>query len=137
MCKKVKSQIMCSKISGGLMPSLQHQKRSGDKLKNQIKYCQKSWFTWKIKPNQESIIALSFYRSKMILDHPDCFGRLQIVLVGSKPFWSGPNHFGQVQIKLLWTNFYNIDLTKLIWTRPKRIGPILNNWYSTKMIWTD
>ena len=62
--------------------------------------------------------------------------RLQIVLVGSKLFWSGPNHFGQVQIRLLWTNFYNLDPTKMIWTRPKRIGPVLNNWSLTKMIWT-
>ena len=49
----------------------------------------------------------------MILDHPNCFGQLQIVLVGSKPFWSGPNHFGQVQIRLLWTNLYNLDPTKI------------------------
>ena len=80
--------------------------------------------------------VLSFYRSKIILDHPNCFGRLQIVLVGSKRFWLSPNHFGQVQIRLLWTNFYNLDLTKMIWNRPKRIGPVLNNWYWTKMIWT-
>ena len=43
--KKVKSQIMCSKISDGLKfqaYNVQHQKRSDDKLKNQIKYCQKS-----------------------------------------------------------------------------------------------
>ena len=73
---------------------------------------------------------------KMILDHSNCFGRLQIVLVGSKPFWSGPNHFDQVQIRLLWTIFYDFDLTKMIWTCPKQIGLVLNNWYSTKMIWT-
>ena len=45
MRKKVKSQIMCSKISDGLKfqaYNVQHQKRSDDKLKNQIKYCQKS-----------------------------------------------------------------------------------------------
>ena len=36
-----------------------------------------------------SFKALSFYRSKMILDHPNCFGRVRIVLVGSKSFWSG------------------------------------------------
>ena len=33
------------------------------------------------------------------------------------------------------TNFYNLDLSKMIWTRPKQIGPVQNNWYSTKMIW--
>ena len=36
---------MCSKISDGLKfqaYNVQHQKRSDDKLKNQIKYCQKS-----------------------------------------------------------------------------------------------
>ena len=72
----------------------------------------------------------------MILDCPICFGRVQIVLVMSKPFWSGPNHFGQVQIRLFWTIFYNLDLSKISWTRPKRIGPAQNDWYSTKMIWT-
>jgi hypothetical protein len=30
-------------------------------------------------------------RSKMILDHPNCFGRVQINLVGSKSFLSGSN----------------------------------------------
>ena len=42
--------------------------------------------------------------------------RVQIVLVGSKSFWSGPNNFGHVQIRLFWTNFYNLDLSKMIWT---------------------
>ena len=80
--------------------------------------------------------ALSSYRSKMILERPNCFGRIQIILVGSKSFWLGPNHFGQVQIRFLLTNFYNLDLSKMIWTRPKQIGPVQNDWYSTKMIWT-
>ena len=72
----------------------------------------------------------------MILDHPNCFGQLQINLVGSKLFWSGPNHFGQVHIRLFWTVFfYGVDLSKMIWTRPKRIGPVQNDSYSTKMIW--
>ena len=52
----------------------------------------------------------------------------------SKSFWLGQNHFGQVYIRLLWTNFY--DLSKMIWTRPKQIGPVQNDWYSTKMIWS-
>ena len=29
-----------------------------------------------------------------------------------------------------------MDLTKMIRVLPNRIGPIQNNWYSTKMIWT-
>jgi hypothetical protein len=37
----------------------------------------------------------------MILDRPNCFGRVQIVLVVSKSFWLGPNHFGWVQIILV------------------------------------
>ena len=41
-----------------------------------------------------AISALSFYRSKIILDHSNCLGRVQVVLVGSKLFWSGPNCFG-------------------------------------------
>ena len=46
----------------------------------------------------------------------------------TKSFWLGPSHFGQVQIRLLWTNFYNLDLSKIILVQ--------NNWYSTKIIWT-
>ena len=68
----------------------------------------------------------------MILDHPNCFRQLQIVLVRSKLFWSGSNHFGQVQIRLLWTDFYHLDPTKLIWTQPKRIGPDQNKLNLTK-----
>ena len=82
------------------------------------------------------IYALFFYRSKVILDRPNCFGRIQIILVGSESFWLGSNNFGQVQIRFLLTNFYNLDLSKMIWTRPKQIGPVQNDWYSTKMIWT-
>ena len=54
------------------------------------------------------------------------FWTVQIVLFGSKS--------GQAQIILPWTNFYNLDLSKLIWTRPKRIRFVQNNWYSIKII---
>ena len=60
----------------------------------------------------------------MILDCSNWFGQVQIVLVRSKSFWSGPNHFGKVQIRLFWINFYNLDLCKMIRTRPKWFGPI-------------
>ena len=46
-------------------------------------------------------------------------------------FWLGPNHFSWVQIKIFWTDFYNLDLTKTNWDTSKMIG-----WYSTKIIWT-
>ena len=83
----------------------------------------------------KNINVLSFYGSKIILEHPNCFGQLQIILVPSKSFWLGPNHFGQLQIKFFWYNFYNLDLSKMIWTQPKWIGPVHNDWYSTKRIW--
>jgi hypothetical protein len=73
------------------------------------------------------IYALSFYRSKLILDYSNCFGWVQIILVGSKLFWSGPNDVGQVQIRLFWANFYNLDLSKMVWTRPKNIGHVQNH----------
>ena len=85
---------------------------------------------------QQNTNASSFYRSKMILDIPNCFGWAQVVLVVSKLFWMGPNHFGQFQIRLFWTNLYNLDLSKMIRTRPKQIRPVQNDWYSTKNIWT-
>ena len=65
------------------------------------------------------INALSFYRSKMISVRSNYFGRVQIILVMPKLFWSGPNHFGQVHIRLLWTNLYDLDSTKTNWNRPK------------------
>jgi hypothetical protein len=57
----------------------------------------------------------------MILEYPNCFGQVQIVLVESKSFWLGLHHFGQVEIRLFWTNFYNLDLTKMNWTGPKQL----------------
>ena len=51
-------------------------------------------------------------------------------------FWSGLNHFGQVQIIKISPEKSNLNLTKMIWTRPKQIGPVQNNLYLTKMIWT-
>ena len=56
--------------------------------------------------------ALSFYGSKIILD-------------GSNLFWSGPNHFGQVQIvkispeKFEQAEQNDLDPTKTIRIRPK------------------
>ena len=62
------------------------------------------------------------------------FWTVQIILEGPKLFWSGPNHFGHFQIRLFWTKFYNVCLSKMIWTRPKQIEPVKKNWYSTKII---
>ena len=45
--------------------------------------------------------ALSFYGSKMILDHPNCFGRVQIIMIRSKSFWIGPNYEKLVQKSLI------------------------------------
>ena len=81
------------------------------------------------------IYALSFYRSKMILDCPDCFGWVQIILVGSKLLWSGPHNLGQVEIRLFWANFYSLRLSKMIWNRPKQIGTVITiGTYSTEII---
>ena len=62
-----------------------------------------------------------FWTIQNVLDHSKCFGRVQIVLIMSKLFWSGTNHFGQVLIRLFWTNFYDLDLSKMIWTRPNEL----------------
>ena len=54
----------------------------------------------------------------------------------SKLFWSCPNCFGQFQI----ISFrYKLDfsgLSFIIWTCSKWFGPIQNNWYATKIIWS-
>ena len=63
--------------------------------------------------------------TKIILDRPNCFGQVKILFVGSKSFWLGSNRFGQVQIIFFRTNFYNLDLPKIIWTGPNQneLGP--------------
>ena len=58
------------------------------------------------------------------------FWIVQIVLDWYKLFWSGPNHFGQVQIRL-----FTEYLIVIIWTCPKRFEPNQKDSYSTKIIW--
>ena len=58
-----------------------------------------------------------------------------IVLDRSNSFWLGPNHFRQAQIIEISSEKSNLNLTKMIWTRPKRYGPDLNNLYPSKTIW--
>ena len=65
----------------------------------------------------------------MILDRPNDFGRVPIVLDRPNSFWSGPNHFWQVQIIKL-----NPEKSNLMW--PKWFGPDQNNLYPSKTIWT-
>ena len=48
----------------------------------------------------------------------------------------GANHFGQDKIKLFWNIFYNLDLSKMVWTRPKLIEPAQNDLYPSKTFWT-
>ena len=84
--------------------------------------------------------ALSFYWSKMILDRPNHFGWVPIVLDGCNFFWLGPNHFGQVQIIKISPEQFNLtdpdqntlDSNKMIWTLPKWL--VLNQNYWTVQI---
>ena len=71
--------------------------------------------------------ALSFYGSKMILDRPNHFCRVLIVLDGSNLFCLGPNRFGQVQIMKIIPEKSNLNLTEMIWIRPKQFAPDQNN----------
>ena len=74
---------------------------------------------------------MSFYGSKMVLDHPHHFSQVPIVFDGSNLFWLGSNHVGQVQIirispeKSKWfgPNQDDLDPTKTIWTQPKQFVP--------------
>ena len=79
---------------------------------------------------------MSFYGSKIILDHPNDFGQVPNVLDRSDSFWLVPNHFGQVQIIKISPEKSNFNLTKMIWSRPKRFGPNQNDLYQSKTIWT-
>ena len=56
---------------------------------------------------------------------PKWFWTVWIILVGSKLFWLVPDNFGSVQIiqiSFLLANFYDLDLSKMIWTQPKQLG---------------
>ena len=71
---------------------------------------------------------------------------VQIILVEYKLFWTGPIHFGRVQIILEWFGQVqivksspeksNLNLTKMIWTQPKLFGPDQNNLDGSKSFWT-
>ena len=74
--------------------------------------------------------ALSFYGSKLFWSSSNRFDR-------PKSFWLGTNHFGQVQIIRISQEKSNLNLTKIIWTRPKRFGQDPNNLYQSKTIWTN
>ena len=80
--------------------------------------------------------ALSFYGSKIILDCPNHFGRVSIVLDGSNSFWSCPNHFGNFQIIKISPEKSNLNLTKMIWAQAKWFGPNQTNLDLSKTIWT-
>ena len=71
---------------------------------------------------------------------PKWFWTVQIVLIGSKSFWSKRMNFGDIRrahprnslvlvgsksllVRFFWTKFYNLDLSKMILTRLKQIGP--------------
>ena len=58
--------------------------------------------------------ALSLYGSKMILERPNHFGQVPIVLDGPNLYWSDTNHFGQVQIIKISPEKSNLNLTKMI-----------------------
>ena len=76
--------------------------------------------------------ALSFYRSKIILDRPNYFGWVRIVLDGS-------NSYGRVQIiiispeKLFGPDQNNLDMTKTIWTVQNHFGSIKGQGINTIM----
>ena len=67
---------------------------------------------------------------------PKLFWTVQIILVGYQTFWMGPIHFNQVQIKQISPEKSDLNLTKIVWTRPKQIVLDQNNLYPSKTIWT-
>ena len=77
--------------------------------------------------------ALSLYRSKMILDCPNLF----------RLFLLSANHFGQVEIRLFWINFFqfgsvqnDLDSTKMNWTSLKQLVLDQNDLDVPKSFWT-
>ena len=60
---------------------------------------------------------------------PNWFCTDQIILDGYNLFWTGPNHFGLVQIIKISPEKSNLSLSKMISTRPKQ--------FVTKSTWTS
>ena len=73
-------------------------------------------------PLWDSINALSFYGSKIILDRPNNFCR-----VPTNHFGCVPICFGQVQIIKISPENLNLNPTKMIWTRSKQIVFVQNH----------
>ena len=69
-----------------------------------------------LKQLQLAIYAMSFYISKIILERPNCFGQVQIVLDRYKLFWSC---FCWVQIFLVRFILEFSGLIFMVWTCPK------------------
>ena len=57
-----------------------------------------------------------FWIVQIILDRPNNFGRVPIILDGSNLFYTGPNDFAQVQIMKISPEKSNLNLTKMICT---------------------
>ena len=55
----------------------------------------------------------------MILDRPNHFCRVPIILERSNSFCLGPNYFGLVQIMKISPEKSNLNLNKMFWTPPK------------------
>ena len=61
----------------------------------------------------KKLYIYALYKSKIILDCPNNFCRVPIVLDRSNLFWTDPNHFSQVKIIF---NIYIWTCTKQVWT---------------------
>ena len=73
---------------------------------------------------QETTIALSFCRSKIILDGPYNFGQVHIVLECSNQFWMDTKHkkqFRKIQFELVQNN---LDPSQIICTVQNHFGPL-------------
>ena len=68
------------------------------------------------RPAAPMTSVLSIYESKMILDHPNCFGQVQIIKISPGKF--------------------NLNLTKIILTQRTQLEPDQNNLNQTKTICT-
>ena len=66
---------------------------------------------------------------------PKWFWIVQIILVEYQSFWTCPIRFGQVQIIKISQEKSNLNLTKMIFTWPKRFWPDQNNLDGPKSFW--
>ena len=81
--------------------------------------------------------ALSFYLTKTVFVGPKWFWSDQIDLDLTIMIWSRPKWFGQVKMWFILVENHNLDLTNSFWWRPNHYGQVQINLVRPKPFWSN